>query len=193
MRYFYDTEFIDNGETIEFISIGIVAEDGREYYAITDNEDTIIRARAHPWLRNNVMPYLPVKDNENWYGWHFDKTHKDYPNVKPVEKIRQEILSFFRHSDSVEYWAYYSAYDHVVLSQIFGKMIDLPLGLPMYTNDLMTVIQEMDFPGYPEQLGGAHNALEDARWNKSTYEYLQALRTAKESVLTANPKRTRIW
>ena len=29
LRYFYDTEFIDNGRTIELISIGVAAEDGR--------------------------------------------------------------------------------------------------------------------------------------------------------------------
>ena len=34
MRYFYDTEFIDDGRTIELISIGIAAEDGRD-----DGED----------------------------------------------------------------------------------------------------------------------------------------------------------
>ena len=33
MKYFYDTEFIDDGHTINLISIGIVAEDGHEYYA----------------------------------------------------------------------------------------------------------------------------------------------------------------
>ncbi len=31
-RYFYDCEFLENGNTIELISIGIVADDGREYY-----------------------------------------------------------------------------------------------------------------------------------------------------------------
>ena len=35
MRFFYDTEFIDNGRTIELISIGVAAEDGREYYAVS--------------------------------------------------------------------------------------------------------------------------------------------------------------
>jgi len=35
MRYWYDTEFIEDGSTIDLISIGIVAEDGREYYAIS--------------------------------------------------------------------------------------------------------------------------------------------------------------
>ena len=32
--YCYDTEFLDDGNTIELISIGIVCEDGREYYAV---------------------------------------------------------------------------------------------------------------------------------------------------------------
>jgi hypothetical protein len=30
MRYWLDTEFIEDGKTIDLISIGIVAEDGRE-------------------------------------------------------------------------------------------------------------------------------------------------------------------
>ncbi|HET7322728.1 MAG TPA: hypothetical protein VFJ06_00160 [Halococcus sp.] len=34
VRFFYDTEFIDNGRIIDLISIGVVAEDGREFYAI---------------------------------------------------------------------------------------------------------------------------------------------------------------
>ena len=34
MRYFYDTEFIDDGRTVELISIGVAAEDGRECYSI---------------------------------------------------------------------------------------------------------------------------------------------------------------
>jgi hypothetical protein len=29
MKYYYDTEFIEDGRTIDLISIGIVAEDGR--------------------------------------------------------------------------------------------------------------------------------------------------------------------
>lgn len=48
VRYFYDTEFIEDGQTIELVSIGIVAEDGREYYAVSTDFDP---ARANPWVR----------------------------------------------------------------------------------------------------------------------------------------------
>lgn len=46
MRYFYDTEFIDDGRTIELISIGMVSEDGREYYAVSTAFDP---QQAGPW------------------------------------------------------------------------------------------------------------------------------------------------
>ncbi len=32
VKYFIDSEFVDDGRTIDLISIGIVAEDGRELY-----------------------------------------------------------------------------------------------------------------------------------------------------------------
>ena len=55
MKYFYDTEFIDDGRTIELISIGVAAEDGREYYGISSefNPD-----RAGRWVRTHVLPKL---------------------------------------------------------------------------------------------------------------------------------------
>ena len=63
MRYFYDTEFIDDGYTIELISIGVVAEDGREYYAVSTefNPD-----RAGSWVRANVLPKLPPPASQLW-------------------------------------------------------------------------------------------------------------------------------
>lgn len=33
-RYDYDCEFLEDGKTIALISIGIVADDGRTYYAV---------------------------------------------------------------------------------------------------------------------------------------------------------------
>ena len=39
MRIFYDTEFLDDGKTIDLISIGMVAEDGRELYAVSSEFD----------------------------------------------------------------------------------------------------------------------------------------------------------
>lgn len=63
MRYFYDTEFIDDGRTIELISIGMVSEDGREYYAVSTAFDP---QQAGPWVRQHVLPKLPALSSPLW-------------------------------------------------------------------------------------------------------------------------------
>ena len=63
MRYFYDTEFIDNGRIIDLISIGVVAEDGREYYAVSIEFDPESAGR---WVRTNVLPKLPSPASPVW-------------------------------------------------------------------------------------------------------------------------------
>ena len=39
VRFFYDCEFIEDGTTIELVSIGVVDEDGREFYAVSTEFD----------------------------------------------------------------------------------------------------------------------------------------------------------
>ncbi len=56
MRFFYDCEFIEDGRTIDLVSIGVVGEDGREFYAVSTEFDP---TRAGPWVRSNVLPKLP--------------------------------------------------------------------------------------------------------------------------------------
>jgi len=114
MNYFIDTEFheykkptkllgikISEIPTIDLISIGIVAEDGREYYAIS-NEFNIEDAWDNTWLRENVLisiyndyqksnrynligPFsiTNLKTLINWYG-------------KPNNQIANEIKEFCR-------------------------------------------------------------------------------------------------
>ena len=57
MRYFIDTEFIEDGKTIDLISIGIVAEDGREYYAQSVEFD---HRKASEWVKENVLLHLQM-------------------------------------------------------------------------------------------------------------------------------------
>lgn len=57
MRYFYDTEFVESGpeHPIELISIGIAAEDGREYYAQSMEFDA---SKANEWVAEHVLEKL---------------------------------------------------------------------------------------------------------------------------------------
>lgn len=179
MRYFYDTEFLEDGRTIELISIGIIAEDGREYYAVNaavndrDLEDDLgKRISRHDWLMENVVPHLPLRIPPARYGtggraWMAPALDMSSTLVKPKWVIANEVLAFL-HADSTErddneLWAWYGAYDHVVLCQLWGRMIDLPSGVPMWTNDLKQEVHRRGNPRMPEQVEGEHNALADAR------------------------------
>ena len=173
MKIFYDCEFLENGSTIRLISIGMVREDGKSLYRVNFDYGLMKDIFLHPWLRQNVAPSLPYQMTED--GVALIHGHLDYDSVKHKDEIAQDVKRFVLDTPNPELWAYYSAYDHVALCQLYGRMIDLPTGFPMFSYDLKSEIMRLGNPRVPEQLEGHHNALSDAIWNKETYEYLQRL------------------
>ena len=167
MRIFYDCEFLEDGRHIELISIGMVAEDGREYYAVSRRLTARTwrgwrlrrRLRNHTWLMANVIPHLPQPHGD----WRNDMP-KDWlfnyldPAVKRHKRIAQDVRDFIQKTPDAELWAWYGAYDHVALAQLFGRMIDLPDGVPMWTNDLRQECERLGNPTLPEQPGGVQRA-----------------------------------
>ncbi len=147
MRYFYDTEFIDDGRTIELISIGVVAEDGREYYAVSTEFDP---ERAGSWVRSNVLPKLPPPASQLW---------------RPRAGIRSDLETFFDidGAEPIELWAWVGAYDHVVLCQLWGPMTHLPPSMPRFTRELRQLWEERGRPPMPRRPPDVHDALVDAR------------------------------
>lgn len=180
----YDWEFLEDGKTIEPISIGIKADGGREYYAVNARLASRgwkgwrlrRRIRKHKWLMENVIPHLP-KPSGDWNlhmpkSWLFN--YRD-PAVKPMSRIADEVMDFIRASgDDVQLWANYGAYDHVCLAQLWGRMIDLPEGVPMFTNDIQQEArrQGLAWDALPKQETGEHNALADARHNQVVRHWL---------------------
>lgn len=171
MRIFYDTEFIDDGRTIDLISIGMVTDDSREYYAVSNEFDLRALGQSE-WLMANVFPSLPKPFGEaRTHGrWpRLDKTDRD---VKPRDQIAREVRDFITAEDDPQLWAWYGAYDHVALAQLFGPMAKLPRRIPMWTNDLRQECVRLGNPRVPKQEGGQHNALHDARHNRAIARFL---------------------
>ena len=175
-RIFYDTEFIEDGRTIDLISIGMVREsDGAELYLV-NRDMPIRRIRRHPWLMKNVVPSLP-QGHGDWRNhmpksWLFD--YHD-PAVKRHSEIAVMVKRFIQDTPDAQLWAWYGAYDHVCLAQLFGPMVDLPNGVPMWTNDIQQECQRLGNPQMPEQPAGVHNALSDARHNRVRAQFLDSL------------------
>jgi hypothetical protein len=154
-----DTEFIEDGRTIELVSIGVVCEDGREYYAVSTEFDP---ATAIPWVRDNVLALLPSPGDPAW---------------KSRRAIREELLAFLTADRrEPETWAWYGDYDHVVICQLWGPMPELPRPLPRFTRELRQEWERLGQPALPEQTGVRHHALEDARHYARIWTILEAER-----------------
>jgi len=145
-RYFYDCEFIEDGRTIELVSIGVVAEDGREYYAVSTEFDP---GRANPWVRRHVLDKLPSPADRAW---------------RSRSSIRDDLYRFLTApGQPIELWAWFAAYDHVVLAQLWGAMPDLPRDIPKLTREVRQHWEAAGSPPIPGPGPDRHDALADAR------------------------------
>lgn len=175
MRFFYDTEFIEDGRTIDLISIGVVAEDGRELYAV-NRDAPWKRIAKREWLVDNVVPSLPrTHGNRRLPRGNPLAIDLRDPAVLSRRLIAREVRSFLLAASPPELWAWYGAYDHVVLAQLFGSMDRYPPGLPMWTNDVRQLAHRLGVESLEEDVpmrGEPHNALADARWVRDAYVHL---------------------
>ena len=83
---------------------------------------------------------------------------------------------------SPEFYAYYADYDWVVFCWIFGNMLALPKGFPMYCIDLKQIMAEKELAiqkisptysikktkKYPKQRN-EDNTIADVRWNEKLH------------------------
>lgn len=248
MKYFIDTEFIEGSQTkrllsipigktrptIDLISIGIVCEDGREYYAISKDfnlkeawnrfqDSSPEKGLKLYWIRYNVLKpifnelFKLEYDETGGNGLDLVFSYSDLRYLidkygKSNYQISEEVYNFcsnnYHNGNGLsfnqrkeyplydkfkpEFYGYYADYDWVVFCWLFGKMINLPKGFPMYCIDLKqesdriynlkkeeytkgggrNFINEMsNHLDYPKQTN-EHNALADAKWNKRLYEFL---------------------
>jgi len=178
MKYFIDTEFLEGPQkklfgmtkpTIDFISIGVVREDGFEYYAISkefnlkeawNRYDEVIN-KSFPmgpeynrvyWIRENVLKTIfydlvkYAREDGGYISYAFT-----YRNFKKLlnkygctnKDIADDLKSLITENKP-EFYAYYADYDWVVFCWLFGSMIDLPKNFPMYCKDLKQTYDEQN-------------------------------------------------
>lgn len=214
-RYFLDTEFIDDGKTIDLISIGIVCEDGREYYAQSCEFD---HHKASDWVQEHVFPSLNVCHHVTRAD--FNGTPKMAPILRAHKKgqcidigldiryvstclwrtraqICNEITAFLdpEHYGVPEFWGWCAGYDWVALCQLFGTMMDIPSGWPHYIRDLQYLLDEWGIADdqLPAQEERLHNALADARHIASLWKWGEEQSSDKRaSTLLSRPLNPRL-
>ena len=153
MKYWIDTEFIAKPFTIDLVSIGLVAEDGREFYAESSEVDW---SKASPWMLKNVRPQLEGKG-------------------VTLEEIGYALRIFTDHDEHPVFWGYFPAYDWVAFVGLFGGLDELPFHYPQLCLDIKQWAIELGDPELPHQKENRHNALADARWTREAWTVLANL------------------
>jgi 3' exoribonuclease, RNase T-like len=164
MKYWIDTEFIQRPYTIDLISIGLVAEDSREFYAESSEVDW---SHANLWTLENVRPQL---------GDHGIRR----------EEIGDSLRIFTEGDNRPEFWGYFPAFDWVSFCWLFGGLTELPFHFPQLCLDIKQWALELGDLELPEQVGAQHHALLDARWTRTAWEYIASVAAARGEKPYAN-------
>ena len=185
-RIIYDTEFIDDGLTITPLSIAMRRSDGATLYAVNDSLEAMARAADRAWLRDYVLRWLPLEIDlrantaagaiNAHVQW--DEDHPDYGYVRALEEISDMVEDFVLERPDPQLWAYYSSFDHVFYSQLYGPMAELPHGMPMFTLDVKQLAVSLGDPNLPQlpteivekEYGGVRRE-HDARYDAHEEEF----------------------
>lgn len=160
VKIFFDTEFTGLHKNTSLISIGIVAEDGREFYGEMKHYR---KEQVDDWLQKNVIANL------------------DGRGQLSKAQMARAIEKFLEPYDNVEVWSDCLAYDWVLFNEIWGHAFDIPKKVHYIPFDICTLmklkgvdpdVNREDFAGIE---GSKHHALHDARVIKACYEKLTRL------------------
>jgi hypothetical protein len=153
MRYWIDTEFVAHPFVLDPVSIGVVAEDGREFYAESSEVDW---AKASPWTLEHVRPQLAGP-------------------AMSREEISYSLRDFTDHDEHPAFWGYFPAFDWVAFVGLFGGLEEMPFHYPQLCLDIKQWAIELGDPELPTQTSPAHHALNDARWTREAWTCLAGL------------------
>lgn len=187
MKIFFDTEFTGLHQGTTLISIGMISEDGREFYCELNDYD---KNQIDDWLKDNVIANLiysepPKGEDEYFMATRTDDNpigqdlYKSY-SLKmrgSIKDLRKELDRWFSQFEKVEMWSDCLSYDWVLFNQIWGHAFNIPKTIYYIPFDLCTLfkIKGIDPDVSREEYAGMtkgsqkHNALWDAKVIRECY------------------------
>ena len=188
MKIFFDTEFTGLHKDTTLISIGLVDENGRSFYAeFTDYDES----QCDDWIKENVIKHLE-----------FDNDKDEITELKICDKwgicgdkefVKKQLEDWLSEYDTVELVSDVCHYDMVLFIDIFGGAFDIPKNVNPACHDINQDIAEYfniseieAFDKSREDIiksynidGDKHNALYDAKVIKVIYEIINSHKIIK--------------
>jgi hypothetical protein len=176
-KIFFDTEFTGLHQNTTLISIGLISECGKTFYAELTDYD---KSQIDDWLQNNVIDNLILSEIEHGLLAPYDKDKVEFKgdSICLKELLKNWLLQF----NEVEIWSDCLSYDWVLFNQIFGHAFNIPKNVYYIPFDICTLfyakgidadISREEFSGMSEN-SVKHNALWDAKVIRECFKKLSA-------------------
>lgn len=157
-KLFLDTEFTGLHQKTSLISLGIVSECGKIFYAEFTNFD-ISQVVNDDWLKEFVfkqLRFIKLDKKSTYLDFNKDEidvTTETYDNENVwlchgnTKGIKKELEKFLSKFEQVEIWSDTLAYDWVLFCNIFGHAFNIPKNvyyIPLDINVLLHLQGDAD-------------------------------------------------
>ena len=188
-KIYFDTEFTGLHQKTTLISIGIISDCGKTFYAELNDYD---KSQIDEWLQANVIDNLIISahKSDNYY---LMRRHESNPvgnnNFEGysvsincnMSELKSNLSNWLEQFEQVEIYGDCLAYDWVLFCQIFGHAFNIPKNVYYIPFDLCSFfkvkgidpdINREEFAGLVAGENDKHNALWDAKVIKACFEKL---------------------
>lgn len=174
MNLFLDMEFTGLHQKTTLISLALVPDKGKAFYAELTDYD---KSQVNEWIQENVI------DNLLLYQPASEETDEVILVVGDMKTVREALVTYLEQFEEVEIISDVYAYDWVLFCELFGGAFGIPSMIYYIPFDLATAfkvkgidpdVNREDFAGIIDSTY-KHNALHDAKviqacWDKLNIE-----------------------
>lgn len=185
MNIYFDTEFTGLHKNTSLISIGLVDENGRTFYAEFIDYD---RSQVNDWILENVIEHLISSKSKNRFTYGTSVIGEKTTVIGEKWKIKEELTNWLSSYDEVQLVSDVCHYDMVLFIDIFGDAFSIPKNVSAVCYDINQDIadyldcsQKEAFDVSRESIlarneikinGDKHNSLYDALVIKEIYNII---------------------
>lgn len=162
-KIFFDTEFTGLHQKTTLISIGMVSECGKEFYAEFNDYD---ESQVDDWIKENVISNLMF----NNFIKIIEITDNSLYMKGNSDQIKEYLIKWLEQFEEIEMWSDCLAYDWMLFNQIFGHAFNIPKNVYYIPFDICTLFKMKDIdPDISREkfaeveTTNKHNALFDAK------------------------------
>lgn len=133
-KIFFDCEFTGLHQNTTLISIGLVSECGKTFYAEFNDYDT---EQIDDWLLENVINNLQY----NGIFQKLDETQHSISYKSTTYNIKEKLTTWLKQFEQIEIWSDCLSYDWVLFNEIFGHAFNIPKNVYYIPFDICTLFK----------------------------------------------------